>query len=113
MSCEKKLKADSQFTIVTTSSSSELSFLIWLPIYLILFILLEVPAALLPWPGLVAGRNSNINMRRDGEAERRADRLQVDVLDVVDVLQRVGLVGADVGLVRFLGTQVEVIVLRD
>ena len=65
-------------------------------------------------PGeLLADADADVDVRRRNEPERPTDGLQVQGLDVKDVLQRVGLVGADVGLEGFLGTQVQEIVFRN
>ena len=61
----------------------------------------------------LADADADVDVRRRDKPERLADGLQVKGLDVEDVLQRMRLVGTDVGLEGFLGAQVQEIVLRD
>ena len=68
---------------------------------------------LLPGSGLPAGRHPNVDVRRHHEPETLPHGGEVEVVHVVDILEGVGLVGADICLVRLLGRDVQVVVLGD
>ena len=90
------------------------SFRIWLSKNFSFLHSLSVFAKLLfPGSGLPARRHPDVDVRRHHEPETLPHGGEVEVVHVVDILEGVGLVGADIGLVRLLGRDVQVVVLGD
>ena len=90
------------------------SFRIWLSKnFSFLHSLTVLAKLLLPGSGFPAGRHPNVDVRRHHEPETLPHGGEVEVVHVVDILEGVGLVGADICLVRLLGRDVQVVVLGD
>ena len=87
------------------------SFLFRLSKHLCFLHSLTISTKLLFSRPLLTGSYTDVNVRRDNEPEAPSHRGQVQVVYVVDLLQRVGLVGPDIGFVGLLGGDVEEVVL--